>query len=52
METGVAGPIFTQNNITVPMGQLYPYLTRWENNFVKILHIYGAIAIFILFYDN
>ena len=34
------------------MGQLYLYSTKWEKNIVIILHIYGAISIFILFYDD
>ena len=34
------------------MGQQYPYSTRWEGNIVVILHIYGALAMFLLFYDH
>ena len=34
------------------MGKLYPYSTKWKKNIVVILHIYGAIAIFILFCDR
>ena len=33
------------------MGQGYPYPTKWEKN-VVILHIYGDIAILLLFYDD
>ena len=32
------------------MGGGYPYSTRCKRNFVLILHIYGARAIFLLFY--
>ena len=35
-----------------PIGQLYPYSTIWEKNVVVILHIYGEIAIFLLFCDH
>ena len=52
MEIGVAGPIFTQKNIGGFMGQRYPYPTRWEKIILVIIHIYGALAIFILLYDN
>ena len=34
------------------MGQWYPYSKKLEENIVIILHIYGAIAIFLLFYDD
>ena len=34
------------------MGQWYPYSTKWEKSVVTIIHIYGAIAIFLLFYDD
>ena len=34
------------------MGQLFPYSTKWEKNIVMIRHIYGDIAIFLLFYDD
>ena len=34
------------------MGKLYPYSTRWEKNVVVILHIYGDLAISLLFYDH
>ena len=34
------------------MGQQYPHFTRWEKNIVEILHIYGARAILLLFYNN
>ena len=33
------------------MRQLYPYSTRWEQNIVAILHIYGARALFVIFCD-
>ena len=34
------------------MGKFYKYSTEWEGTIVIILHIYGAIAIFLLFYDD
>ena len=34
------------------MGQQYPYSTRWKKNIVAILHIYGARAIFLVFFDH
>ena len=34
------------------MGQWYTYSTKWEKYIVEILHIYGARAIFLLFYDD
>ena len=34
------------------MVKLYQNLTRWENNIVVVLHIYGAAAIFLLFSDD
>ena len=34
------------------MGQWYPYSTKWEKSVVTIIHIYGAIAIFLLLYDD
>ena len=34
------------------MGQQYPHFTRWEKNIVEILHIYGARAVLLLFYNN
>ena len=52
MEIAVAGPIFIQINIEVSIGQKYLYHTRWEQNIVEILYIYGARAIYLLFYDN
>ena len=52
VEIGVDGLIFTLKNIKVPMGQWYPYPTRWEKNVVAIIHIYGVEAIFLIFYDN
>ena len=33
------------------VGQQYPYSTRWEQNIVSILHIYGARAILLIFCD-
>ena len=50
MEIGVAGPIFARKNIKGYMVQLYTYYTIWEKNIVVIIHIYGARAIFLLFY--
>ena len=35
-----------------PMGQRYPYFTRWEKHIVVIIYIYWALAIFLLFYDH
>ena len=52
MEIGVAEPIFTHKNIKGSMVQQYPYPKRWEQNSVAIIHIYGARAILLLFYDN
>ena len=34
------------------MSQLYKYSTRWEKNIVAVIYIYGARAIFLLFYDK
>ena len=31
---------------------LYPYVTEWEKGSTEIIHIFGARAIFLLFYDN
>ena len=33
------------------MGQFCIYSTKWEKN-VVIIHIYGARAIFLLFYED
>ena len=45
--------LFTHKNIPKgSMGQLYPHSTKWEKYIVVILHIYGAKAILILFYDD
>ena len=52
MEIGVAGPIFTQKNIKGTMGKYYLYSTRWGQNVVITLHIYGARVIFLLFCDH
>ena len=47
MEIGVVGPILNhKNNMKGPMGQLYPYSTKWVKCFLVILRIYGARAIF------
>ena len=51
MEIGVSGPIFTHKSIECSMGYRYPYFKRWEKNVAAILHIYGYIAIFLLFRD-
>ena len=51
-EIVVAGPILSQKNIKGSMVQLYLHPTRLENNIVAILHIYGTIAVFLLFYEN
>ena len=34
------------------MVQLYSHYKRWGEDAVVIIHIYGAIAIFLLFYDD
>ena len=34
------------------MGEQYPYYTRREKNIVVVLHIYGTLAIFLLFCDH
>ena len=34
------------------MGQLYQYYTRWVKKIVVVIHIYGAIAIFLIFFDH
>ena len=47
---GVDGWIFTHKNIKGSMGQQYQYSTRREQNIVVILHIYGALYIYLLFY--
>ena len=49
MEIGVYGPTSAHINIKGSMGQKYPYSTRWEQNIVAILHIYGARKFFRLF---
>ena len=36
-------------NIKGSMGQPYPYPTRWKKKIVAIIHIYGTLAIFLLF---
>ena len=52
MKIGVAGPIFTQNNIRGSMVKLYPYPTILEQNIVAIIQIYVARIIFLLLYDK
>ena len=49
MEIVVDGLISTQKKTKVPMEKYYPYSTRWKKIILVIIHIYGAIAIFILF---
>ena len=34
------------------MGQPYTYSTRWVKNIVIVIHIYGALTIFLLFCDQ
>ena len=34
------------------MGQQYTYLTRWEENMLVVLHMYGTRAIFLIFCDH
>ena len=52
IEIGVSGPICSQKNFRVTMGQQYPYSTRWDQNIVSINHIYGARDISLLFCDH
>ena len=46
---GVAAPKCTNQKQQVSMIQQYQYSTRWVDNIVVILHIYGARAIYLLF---
>ena len=48
----VSNNIHTYKYIKDSMRQLYPYSTKREENIVAILHIDGAKAIFLLFYDD
>ena len=34
------------------MGQQYTYSTRWKQNIVVVIHIYGVRAIFLLYYNH
>ena len=34
------------------MGTWYSHSTKQKKDTMKIIHIYGAIAIFLLFYDD
>ena len=52
VENGVSGWIFTHKNIKGSMVQQNRYSTRWEQNIVVVLHIYGALSISLLFYDH
>ena len=52
MEIGVARSIFTHRYTKGSIGQRYPYYKKWEKHIVIILHIYGAIATFLLFCDH
>ena len=53
MEIFIAGPILTQKkDIKGSMGKKYPYSTRWVKTIVGILHIYGALAILLLFCNH
>ena len=52
IEMCAPGPIFTQKNIRVCMGQQHPYHNRWEKNVASTNHIYGARAILLLFGDH
>ena len=52
IKIGVAGPIFARKNIKGYMVQLYIYYTIWEQKIVVVLHIYGALAISLLFCDH
>ena len=45
-------PISKHKKIQVSMVQWYPYYTRWVNNIVVVLHIYGARGIFLLFCNH
>ena len=51
IEKCVARKIFTHKNIKGYIGQKYQYSTRWEQNIVSIIHIYGARYIYLLFCD-
>ena len=48
----VALPIFTHRYMKKSMGKWWQYPTRRGGNIVPILHIYGARAIILFFYDN
>ena len=52
MKIGLAGPIIKIITIKGSMGQLYIYSTRWEENILVILPIYGDRAIFLLFCNH
>ena len=46
-------PIFTEEKIIKALfGQRYVNSTIQEKNVVSVIHIYGAIAIFLLFCDH
>ena len=47
MEMHISQVIFTRKNIPKTLSS-----TKWENNTVVILHIYGARDIFTLFNDD
>ena len=49
IQIGVAGPIFTNQNIKGSVRQWYIYSIRRIENIVTIIHIYRARAIFLLF---
>ena len=52
IKIGVAETIFTQKTSKWFVGQKYPYSTRWEQDIIGSLHIYGSCAIILLFCDN
>ena len=47
IKIGVSGPILTQKNIKLSMGQQDPYRTRWVKTILEIIHGYGARAVFL-----
>ena len=50
MVKSVSGPIITQRKMKGSMVQQYPYSIKWVK-IVAILHIDGAISIFLIFCD-
>ena len=48
----VAGPILTQKNNKGSMVPGYTYSTRMVKSIVVVIHIYRALAIFLLFWKH